>query len=361
MTPIEIAIIIVVALFAIVVVLIMLGFDIKKFFKWLFSGNSKKSKKDDKPKKEKKTKFQKEKTNNDSNKLEDKNKKIEKMDKDGTFKPQEEPSKIDDGEEKVKTKSTENKEKAFQITKKGVVRINKKAIERDSRTGAVIEQAIKPGQKIEELNDSRSQKGFDDFDALLEKLKDIGDPDDLDDDTFKNLFMPSNLDKLGEMSDEELDRILGNKDDFESLESSAEGKIDRRLKHYTIDGSHLRLGKKYDDYPSRMPTLDMDHFVFTDRLTGRYDNIKMGDVSNILKPSEEEIKAAETQSKSTEESDEEIFAKIMERRRRELGLDSTNNKNNIDELKSEISLRDLVIADAIMNPVSKRNIKKTIN
>ena len=172
--------------------------------------------------------------------------------------------------------------------------------------------------------------------------------------------MPGDLEKMSGLEDEELEKLLNldTSTDFESLESPAEGKIDRRLKHFTIDGNHLNLDKKYDDYPLRMPTLDMDHFVFTDRLTGRYDNITMGDISNRLQPSEERAKKEEEQKKAEEDSDEEIFAKIMERRRRELGLNPISENNSIKDDKNDgVNMRDVIIADIIMNPVSKRKRK----
>ena len=360
MTAIEIALVVIAALFTIAVILHLLGYDLKKIFKSLFSTGDKKGKKS----KDKKPKIKKEKKSKVKNKetKEDKpEKRIEKMDKDGSFKKveeKEEKTTISDGDEKVKG-APEKKERAFQITRKGVVKINKKAIERDSRTGAIIEPAIKPGQKVDEISVGGNRKGFENFDDLLEKLKDIGDPDSMDDETFNELFMPGDLGKLSEFNDDELDKLLNGEtgDDFKSLESPAEGRIDRRLKHFTIDGTHLNFDKKYDNYPSRMPTLDMDHLVFTDRLTGRYENITMGDVTNRLKPSDEKVKEAEEQKKLEEDSDEEIFAKIMERRRRELGLENSSTHNS-EHKNDEINMRDVVIADVIMNPKFKSNIKK---
>lgn len=336
MTAIEIAVICFISLFTIVVILLCLGFDFKKALKWLFTSKEKK----EKPEKKKKEKQPKQKKKI----VKEKTTKVDK-------KETKDESKQDSTE---KTSEPEKKPKAFSITKKGVARIHKKAIERDSRTGAIIEQAIKPKEKTQEFNESSD--GYQNFDDLLNKLKDIGDPDELDDDTFKKLFLPKNADTNDAFSDDELDDILAD-DGFISSESPATGKIDRRLKHYTIDGSHLNLDKKYDDYPSRMPILDMEHLVFKDRITGRYDNIKMGDVSNILKPPEDE-ETKENQSNEVEDSDEEIFARIMERRRRELGIDSQTPKTENKESKDDFNISDLVIADAIMNPRFKKNRNK---
>lgn len=328
MTTIEIVVVGFITLFTIVVILLCLGFDFKKALKWLFSGSGKKDK-TVKKKKETKEKVKKEKS-----------KKIKNKDTKEETKTQEEIK------ENVEP---EKKEKAFHITRKGVARIHKKALERDSRSGAIIEQAIKPKSKVEEENEK--SEGYENFDDLLNKLKDIGDPDELDDETFKKLFLPKDAGIEDLLSNDELEDFLAD-DGFVSSESPANGKIDRRLNHFTIDGKHLNLDKKYDDYPSRMPVLDMEHFVFTDRITGRYDNIKMGDVSNIIKPPEEnESKDSE---QVEEESDEDIFARIMERRRRELGIDSEGSKTSKDEKKTDISTTDLIIADAIVNPKFKK-------
>ena len=250
-------------------------------------------------------------------------------------------------EPEKKTEEPPKEEKAFKITKKGVAKISKKAINRDSRSGAIIEQAIVRGQPIPgEEQEENKKPGFEDFDALLDKLKSIVDPDDLDDETFRELFLSnSENDDFDPLSDDELSN------DFVSLESGS-GEIDRTLKHYTIDGNHLRLDQGYDGLPLRRPMIDTSRINFTERITGKYDNIRMGDVSNVLKLESTED---DTEIEEQEESDEEIFAKIMERRRRELGIDDPQ-KNTNNEIH-EINARDIVIADAIMNPRFKKNKK----
>lgn len=323
MTAGEITVLAITMLFTIAVIFVCLGFDLKKFFKWLLGSKKTKEKKEkkSKPKKEKKVKEKKTKT-------------IIK----------EETKKEEPKEEK---KEPEKKPRAFSITKKGVARIHKKAIERDSRSGAIIEQAIKKGEKIGDDKQKDEDVGFNNFDDLLEKLNNIGDPDELDDETFKKLFMSNSKNKSLFDDDAPED------DGFISSESPETGRIDRRLKHFTIDGKHLNLDKRYDDYPSRMPTLDMDHFVFTDRITGKYDNIKMGDVSNILKPPEPDNNSDNDEQENTS-TDEEIFAKIMDRRRREMGLDSSK-QNADDKPKDYLDPTTLIIADAIATPKFKQS------
>ena len=138
MTALEIIVVVCIALFTIAVILVCFGFDLKKFFKWLWSGSKQKKSKAPKTKKEKPVKDKKEKTKKvKEEKLEDKK-----------------------SEEQTEQEKPEKKPRAFTITKKGVARINKKAIERDSRTGAIIEQAIKPKDKAQEVQEESKPVSF---------------------------------------------------------------------------------------------------------------------------------------------------------------------------------------------------------
>ena len=143
--------------------------------------------------------------------------------------------------------------------------------------------------------------------------------------------------------------------DFDSLESPAVGRIDRSLKHFTIEREHLNLSKQFDDFPQRKPMI-RDSFEFTPRITGRYANITMGDVSNRLSPKIDEGKKEEDNGAKEQESDEDIFAKIMERRRRELGLEAPEKSNDINAGTKEVVItpETLVVAEAILNRKGER-------
>ncbi|MBQ9790645.1 MAG: hypothetical protein IJW24_03520 [Clostridia bacterium] len=253
---------------------------------------------------------------------------------------------IADSKSEGKLKETPVDEKGFRITKKGVAKIQKKAIDRDPRTMAKIEPVYAKKEK--------SGGEYESFDDLLSKMKSVGDPDELDDETFRKMFM-SGADQ-GVFDGDDLDEIPMSSN-FRSLESPPSGKINRKLEHFTIDGKHLREQQNFQDFPNRKPMFNTN-VEFTERITGRYANITMGDISNRLAPSEEQMKKQEEIKAANEESDEDIFAKIMERRRRELGLEPLNPREPADEKEVVITPETLVIADAIMNPRSKKNIKK---
>lgn len=248
-------------------------------------------------------------------------------------------------EEKPAKEEKPKKEKAFSITKKGVAKINKNAINRDSRSGAIIEKAIVKGGTTN-INDTQSQ-GYDSFDDLLNKIKSIGDPDELDDETFRRMFMSNMADDIDDMPESELSSS------FVSLESPTSGKVDRRLKHFTIDGSHLDLDKRFDDLPSRRPTIK-ENIEFTSRISGRYNNITMGDISNRLEISDDLLPETKDIEIEEEQSDEDIFAKIMERRRRELGIEPLETQTDSDTKEIVITPETLVVADAILKPKSRK-------
>lgn len=239
-------------------------------------------------------------------------------------------------------------EKGFKITKKGVARIQQKAIDgRDSRTLAKVEKVFPNGNK--------GDGEFSSFDDMLEKMKSAGDPDEMDRDTFRKMFMSgieSDFEGSGNTFDEA--PMSG---DFVSLENRPIGVSKRRLDHFTIDGRHLREPvSRFEDLPNRKPVLNTE-VKFTERITGRYQNITMGDISNRLAPSEEQIRKEEEIKIQEQESDEDIFAKIMERRRRELGLEP-KGEAGAESKEIVITPETLMIADAIMNPRHKRKINK---
>ena len=196
-------------------------------------------------------------------------------------------------------------------------------------------------------------------------MKDIGDPDELDDETFRRMFMggmaSDSIDEECQSSHDD-DEMSG---DFTSLETPQNGEIDRSLKRFSIDGSHLRLTQDFDNLPNRKPMLP-EHIDFTKRITGKYDNISMGDVSNRLAPKEENNDQANDVTQEQQEpvsNDEDIFAKIMERRRRELGMEPftppkfQQDNEIIKPDATEIDLETLILADAISKPAYSRKRK----
>lgn len=233
-----------------------------------------------------------------------------------------------------------NEDRSFKITKKGVVKIKKESTKRDSRTETIIE-------KVDVKKEAKATKstGYDNFDDFLGKLKQVGNPDELDDETFDQMFGI----KRGDV---DLDFV----DDGEaSISSPTFESKSSDLKHFTIDGSHLELEKSYEGLPIRRPTIG-NRIEFTDRITGRYENITAGDVSNRIQVSkavlDDKDDADENDEVREELSDEDIFAKIMERRRRELGMEEPNTKSNND---SGIDPKTLVIASAIMEKRHAKN------
>ena len=309
MSIVEIGLIVLIGSFMVFSVLKLLGVDFKKLFKA--------KEKEPKPKKEKVKK--------------------EKKAPAVSEKKEQPQAKAD---EKPQAKD----ETGFKITKKGVARIQKKALDRDSRSLAKIEPAIK--------RDQNGGQSYESFDDLLSKMKSVGDPDELDDETFRKMFL-SGMD-APQMSTEAGEEPMSS--DFESLESPSVGKINRRLEHFTIDGVHLSPEKNVEGLPARRPMI-RETFEFTPRITGRYDNIATGDISNRLAPSEEQVKKEEAAKEAQKESDEDIFAKIMERRRRELGLEPMGKPSESEDNSNGevvITPETLVIAEAILNRKGKK-------
>ena len=231
-------------------------------------------------------------------------------------------------------------DKGFKITKKGVVKIKKESTKRDSRTERIIEKV-----DVKKETSQKKSKGFDNFDDFLGKLKEVGDPDELDDETFDQMFGIAR-------NNEDFDYA----DDGEDFVPATTPKVSSNLQHFTIDGSHLNLDKSYEGLPVRRPTIS-SRIEFADRITGRYENITAGDISNRIQVSkaitgDEGVAVDEPQNDFEEElSDEDIFSKIMERRRRELGIDNPSSK---EEVKN-IDPKTLVIASAI---IDRRHAKK---
>jgi len=349
MSTIEILIIIAISGFVLFIICLLLGVDFKKLFS--AKPKSKDKPKKEKPKKTKKNKPIKEKVKENKKQKESvpSNSRIEKVSGKDAGKTIEEIEQEKKPLENQTSSKVEMPDKGFKITKKGVAKIHKKALERDSRSMAKIEPAI---VKTKDGFESSEQVKYESFDDLLNKMKSIGDPDALDDETFRKMFL-SNQNTSDESEKLDFDDEMS--DDFVSLESSSEGDIDRRLKHFSIDGKHL--GENVNDgFPQRRPMLP-DHIDFTERITGRYENIRMGDVSNRLAPVEDASNENKSNqiSEKEDESDEDIFAKIMERRRREMGLEI--GKNAPDEENEDIKdfdMETLVVADAIMNPSYKK-------
>ena len=352
MTVIEIVVIVAISIFAFFSLLRLFGVKIEKV---LFGVPKKKEKK---PKKAKAMKAKKQKVKKSKSKeAEGSASKGQVVQAIPSGKKVEEVLEAEKKQE-VKVEPAKEDEVGFKISRKGVAKISKKALDRDSRTLAKVEPVMVRGAdgKTHPI-DSR----FDSFDDLLDKMKSVGDPDELDDETFRRLFMKSSLGEAG--SDSEQSPEVPMSSSFVSLETTGEERNPRGGGRFSISGSHLRLGDRtFGDVPNRRPTLNTQP-AFTERITGRYSNITMGDVSNRLAPT---IEGEESKKQAKEkiepiESDEDIFAKIMERRRRELGLEPQSplgsNLGESDGKQVVINADTLVVADAIMNPKWKKNMK----